>query len=217
MSYSTQNSLAAWLDGSAFVSNGEPAVWYHGTDTTDDFNIFASWSEGSIGFHFGSAPTASARLSTTRLPDDPDSLDGLRIIPVYCRAQRPLRLKDHHCWRIDRVASELTDLGLIEPEIEDEIAEGCDEFALFAAIEAAGYDCVLYANETESEGRFDDSLIVWRPELVKSVFAPDFRPAEVRIMPGLPDRSWDLERWKDNSDRLEAAIRSLAAPSPSPL
>ena len=212
MSNPNDTSLAAWLEGSAFVSDGQPIVWYHGTDTPEDFNIFAIWSEGSIGIHFGSAPTASARLSTTRLADDPDSLDGLRIIPVYCRAQRPLRLKDHHCWRIDRVASELADLGLIEPEIEDQIAEGCDEFALFAAIEAAGYDSVLYPNETESEGRLDDSLIVWRPELVKSVFAQTFYPQEPRIMPGLPDRTWDLERWTDNSERLEAALRALSAP-----
>jgi hypothetical protein len=211
-----QTDLSDWLDGSAFARHGAPTVWYHGTDVADDFNIFTTWGESSIGFHFGSAPTASARLSTTRLPEDLDDLDACRIIPVYCRAQRPLRLKDHHCWRIDRVAAELADLGLVSAEIEDHIAVGCDEFAVFAAIEAAGFDSVIYANETESEGRLDDSLLIWRPELVKSIFASIFNPADPRILPERPERSRDLQRWQTNRDLLNEAARRLTEIAPVP-
>ncbi|MGY3581433.1 hypothetical protein ACVIGB_000497 [Bradyrhizobium sp. USDA 4341] len=212
----TQN-LASWLEGSAFRRNGAPTVWYHGTDAPEDFNIFTTWGEGSIGFHFGSAPTASARLGATRLPGDPDDIEACRIIPVYCRAQRPLRLKDHHCWRIDRVAAELADLGLVNTEIEDYIADGCDEFAVFAAIEAAGFDSVIYANETESEGRLDDSLLIWRPELVKSIFASRFNVDDPRILPAHPERwrSRDLQRWQEKRDLLNEAARRLTEIAPT--
>jgi ADP-Ribosyltransferase in polyvalent proteins len=210
-----QSSLSSWLNGSAFMRDGAPTVWYHGTDVTEDFNIFTSWGESSIGFHFGSAPTASARLSTTRLPGDPDDHEACRLIPVYCRAQRPLRLKDHHCWRLDRVAAELADLGLVGAVIEDHIVDGCDEFAVFAAVEAAGFDSVIYANETESEGRLDDSLLIWRPELVKSVFASKFNPDDPRILPERPARSRDTQRWQENRDLLNEAARRLKEISPA--
>lgn len=209
--------LKAWLEGSAFVSDGKPMVWFHGTDAAEDFAVFTDWGEGSIGFHFGSAATASSRLSTTRLAGEPSEEDGCRIIPVYCRAQRPLRLRDHHCWRLDRVAAELADLGLISPEVEEEIADGCDEFAVFAAIEAAGYDCALYANETESEGRLDDSLLIWRPELVKSVYARQFELLDPRISPDGPVRARDHDRWRANTEMLEEAARRISAIAAVPM
>lgn len=201
----------AWFGRSAFLPAGVPTVWFHGTDAEEDFNVFTRWDESSIGFHFGSAPTAFGRLTSILSVDEMDIREGLRVLPVYCRAERPLRLRDHHTWRLDRVADELYDLGLASEAVVEEIAAGCDEYLLFAAIEAAGHDCVIYANETESAGRRDDSLIVWRPELIKGIHAAGFDRDDPRILPQRPVATDDLEAWRDNARCLVKAAERIAA------
>lgn len=196
------DGLEEWIAGSAFVGDdGKPVVWHHGTDA-EPFNIFAFAEEGSIGFHFGTRETAIARL------EDIDADVDARVIEVYCRAKRPLRLQDHFTWSLRSVVGELEDLGILVGDEGDEIIESCDDDLLFAYIERAGYDCIVYDNETERNG---DSLLVWRQELIKAVGSARFDKNDPRIDPSAEtdEEDWTLHRnWTEGLDR---AVQALAA------
>jgi len=63
MSMKERPGFRDWFGEGAFVnSDGRPTVFYHGTDTGADFNIFARTDEASIGFHFGDIATAECRI-----------------------------------------------------------------------------------------------------------------------------------------------------------
>lgn len=197
-----RQGFEAWIAGSAFVDgNGLPTVWCHGTDA-ERFNIFAFAEEGSIGFHFGSKATAERRL------DDIQADDDARIIEVHCRAKRPLRLRDHFTWTLRSIVGELEDLGILVGDEGDEIIDAGDDALLFASIERAGYDCIVYENETERNG---DSLLIWRQELIKAVGSSVFDMEDPRIDPSADtdEEDWALHRsWKAG---LERAVEALVA------
>lgn len=207
--------FAEWIAESAFrTPAGAATVFYHATDTDADFNIFARTDESSIGFHFGDLATAHRRLEQV----DPEG-DGLwgAIIPVVCNARKPLRLTDHHTWATRNVLGELYDMGIVNDAQFDFVEDSCDQYALFAAIELAGYDSVVYANETEGGEERTDSLIVWRAEALKGAYASRFDRADPGLVPGGPHVDEDFACWASVPGELEgfrAALVSLATAVP---
>lgn len=189
-----RSSAADWISGSAFVDeNGRPVVFYHGTDIDLPFNVFCQCGEGSIGFHFGSADTADTRLRQIR-QGDLDYDDGMSVIPVICRSTNPLRLSDLLCWGTREVINALVDADVMTvPEAEALLDDDdCDLETIYAYIEEAGHDSVVYRNWTE--GGTGDSLITWRPELLKSPFSCDFDRNDPRLLSQAATDPQDLRR-----------------------
>jgi len=203
--------LARWIEGSAFAPGGRPAVLFHGTDVHDDFNIFTRWGEGSIGFHFGTREAANARLDSIFQAAPPDEADGI-IIPVLCRASRPLRMRDLMLWDQDDIARELMRQGVLLSDEEcDHVVDSMSEATVFAAIEEAGYDCVVYGNECEHKAEVTDSVMVWRAELLKSPFADSFDPADPRLLPQRETSAGDYRDWERLGREIDEARRALAS------
>lgn len=67
---------------------------------------------------------------------------------------------------------------------------------LFAAIEEAGYDCVVYRNLCEAEAHAQDSILVWRADLLKSPFSNDFQIGDPRLLSQNETSADDLIEWE---------------------
>jgi len=157
-----------WFDGSRVVdASGQPRVVYHGTDA-EDFDVFDRTED--IGFHFGTPEQANARAVLGG--------ESGRVIPVYLRIRRPLRMPDLHDWAPDAVASELVSLGVVTPG-EADAAQLVDREQVRGWLAAKGYDGIVYANETEGGG--GDSYVVFDSSQVKSAYATRFRPGSPRF------------------------------------
>lgn len=201
-----------WFDGGVFLNpDGTPMTFYHGTDTGADFNIFARTDESSIGFHFGDLGAAHKRIDSMQF----DEFSGA-VIPVFCNAANPLRLTDHHTWSQRNVCGELYDLGILNDDQYDMVVGSYDEYAIFAAIELAGYDSVVYTNETEHAGTPADSVIVWRAEMVKGVYASRFEVGEPGLVPDVPHDPDDYECWETVPDAISGYRDKLLALAPRP-
>ena len=200
-----------WLEGSAFVVGGKPIVLYHGTDIQDPFNIFTRWEgEASIGFHFGTKEVANSRITEIFRMESPEERGGI-IIPVLCRARNPLRLPDQYMWDQWDVASALYKAGVLANEDEVEfVADSCSAEMLFAAIEEAGYDCVVYGNECEHKPEVTDSFVLWRSEFLKSPYAAGFDLADPRLLPQNPTPDADFREWERLSRDIDDQRRKLA-------
>lgn len=206
-------ALRAWIEGSAFAADGSPRLWYHGTDCEEAFNVFARYDESSVGFHFGAAEAANARLDAIFRMEDPAARGGA-LIPVICRARSPLRLPDLYTWEQDAVAGALLAAGIVDEREAEDIVDSCDEHMLFAAIERGGHDCVVYTNLCEHEAGAVDSLMLWRAELVKSPFAAGFDPDDPRILPQAATGAPDLRAWSERSEAIAEARLALARVPP---
>lgn len=194
-------AIAEWAEGGAFTEGPSPRLWLHGTDVDTPFNVFCRWEDFSVGYHFGGPEAANARLEAI---SDAGAATG-SIVPVYCRATRPLRLPDLYTWEQDAVVAALAEAGVLADGDEEDFVYGeASAESLFAALEESGYDCVVYANRCEHKERETDSLCVWRPELLKSPFASAFERDDPRLLPQNPTDERDL--------RASAAIgREIAA------
>lgn len=199
-----------WIADTAFRDeSGAPRVWHHGTDA-DDFNVFTRWDDASIGFHFGDLQTAQSRLATIyRMAEETEG----SIIPVLCRAANPLRLRDQFMWDLDDVAAALLAAGVLQSEDEvDFVVDSASVTMMFAAIEAAGHDCIVYRNLCEGDvAEGSDSLLVWRAEMLKHVDADAFDPEDPRILPQKPASEDDLGHWQQTAEEIEADGDALRA------
>lgn len=210
------NQIEAWAEGSYFADDGtgSPVRWFHGTDIDDQFNVFARCDEASLGFHFGTADAANDRLKQIEC-----LAEGGSIIPVYCRATSPLVLNDLYTWSQWDVASALCDAGILTDDEAEFVADSASAEMIYAAIEEAGYDCVLYGNLCEAKDSGQESLLIWRASLIKGVNSEIFDRDDPRILSQLPvsdeEMSWHsyLEREIDSSREELRAFRA-AAPAP---
>ncbi|MFK4705665.1 hypothetical protein ABIC83_002504 [Roseateles asaccharophilus] len=143
-------------------------IAYHATTAPTDFAKFEYTDD--IGFHFGSIATANRRLEQILDAGDPDDLNGARVLVCRLRLAKPLRLPDCHTWTPNNVTRALHRAGVIDDQRRDDmLAEGyLDQEVFRAVVEAAGYDSVVYANETEGGG---DSYIALRPEQIDFAIA----------------------------------------------
>lgn len=150
-----------WFADSCVVdADGKPLVVYHGTAAVDDFSEFAPMAD-NLGSHFGTSVHASVRR---------EGAGSHRVIPVYLKIKNLLRLNDPetNLWANAIVAEQLIVKGLLEKEQWDELSDYAPDergLELIDAIEEAGYDGVVYANEREGYG---DSYIIFDPTTIKS-------------------------------------------------
>jgi hypothetical protein len=151
-----------WFDGSKV-----PRPVYHAT--RQDFSAFDT-SLSDLGAHFGNLAQANKIATGMRL----GNRDGTQIMPVWLSIKNPLRLKDVGSFHADGIAVQLERKGIlpkgdgkrIEREIDGDwtLRKKYDPI-IKAAIEAAGYDGVVYANTQEAAG---DSYIAFDPTQIKS-------------------------------------------------
>jgi len=211
------DGLKSWASGSYFKDHdGMLQRWFHGTDADEPFNIFAHCDDASLGFHFGSAAAANDRLSQISVDDD--DFAG-NIIPVFCRAANPLVLADLYTWGQWSVASALRDCGILAEDEAEFVAGSTSAEMIYAAIEEAGYDCVLYTNACESRDTGEMSLMIWRAALVKGIHSLEFEKEDPRILSQLPvsddERRW-FEYREAEIDRCREELRALRFPHLAP-
>mgnify|MGYP001428722723 CR=1 FL=1 len=197
-----------WADGSAFNEGGMPRLWMHGTNVTEPFNVFTRWEDFSVGFHFGGPEAANDRAQNIHDEILGEDFDGV-IIPVFCRATNPLRIPDLYTWEQHRVASALIDAGVIDEGEAEFLEESASAEMIFAILEEAGYDSLVYGNLCEHKEEVTDSICVWRAELLKSPFASSFDRDDPRLMPQLPTDERDMEMWRAMSGSIEAEKEAL--------
>lgn len=154
----------------------KPILAFHGTNA-DDFELFEYTED--VGFHFGSIEAANKRIEQMLQHADEDCVEGARVLPCLLHIQRPLRLPDCHTWSTQNVLGELWRAGLLSDKQHDELAgDGYLDAEMFREIvENAGYDSVVYANETEGGG---DSYIILRAEHVRFALSQPPAPAPAR-------------------------------------
>lgn len=186
-------------------------LWHHATDTESPFTIFCRQDEASIGFHFGSHPAARERHAIMHRMEDPTIRPTLGfMVSTLVRLRSPLRMRDKFCWDLDQVTSELVAQDVIDGATEETILDAADTQALFAAIELAGHDGILYANETEGvhDGR-SDSVLVWRASSIRSVHCACFDLDDPRLCPTMARSDDDVLWWRRNEDDIERWKRAF--------
>lgn len=144
---------------------------------------------GDIGFHFSSTPDAANLRAGDPEGDDPNWRDPMypysrqhaRVYPVRLLIRNPLRLPDLYQWESKNIKGALLDAGYTREELDRlfPMDTMVDQESLYAALQAHGYDSIVYKNEVEYTGDEEnaaDSYIVFRPEQIKSVFNPAPNP-----------------------------------------
>lgn len=123
-------------------------------------------NKSGLGTHFGTERAAQER----REKHQTGGADW-EIRSFDLDVQNPLRMKDIWIWDdAERVRDQLYFRGVLLLRDVAAIEAGQPAWeVLRAAIERAGYDCIVYRNETEGGG--DDSYIVWRSEKIRRVGA----------------------------------------------
>lgn len=211
------DGLKSWAAGSYFSDpDGMLQRWFHGTDAEEQFNIFAHCDDASLGFHFGSAAAANDRLSQISVDDE--GFAG-SIIPVFCRATNPLVIADLYTWGQWSVASALRDSGILTEDEAEFVTDSASAEMIYAAVEEAGYDCILYTNACESRDSGEMSLMIWRAALVKGVHSLEFDREDPRILSqhsaSDDERSW-FEHREAEIDRCREELRALRCSHQAP-
>ena len=113
-------------DSKVVNADGTPRVVYHGT--TKDFDVpktsFKREEYAKFGFHVGTEEAANTRLVQT----DGLEAQGANIMPVYVRAENPLRMDENRLgrWGIDDIMSavmekaERGEIDGISPDVIDD-------------------------------------------------------------------------------------------------
>lgn len=152
-----------WFAGSKVVDHaGQPKVMYHRTDV--DFDTFDP-SFGDLGSHFGTSE------QTNNLRDGWFAI-GERTLAVYLSIKNPLRLYDDGHFSSEYVAPQLAEKGMIDAATSQRIVDmsngslnrSAAEEEIRSIITQAGYDGVVYENETEGVG---DSWIALNSTQIK--------------------------------------------------
>lgn len=172
------SEFRSWFGSSKIVdANGNPMIKYHGT--VADFNEF---TKGDIGYHVGTESQANYRLKSLNIvrggkPGQTEA--GANIMPLYVKAENPLRMSDVGEWEnpiaIYEEEKELFDelsikAGYEEGELEGQMndaAEALDDLPddqsfkddtlegkvamemLVDIIKRNGYDSIVYENYGE--------------------------------------------------------------------
>lgn len=204
----TLQEFEAWNHGNRLVDeSGMPKVWYHGTDADADFNVFTQWGEGSIGFHAGPLEAAETRIAQMTEGFEDEQGNGT-VIPMYIRALNPLVMDDLYTWSTQAIVSELLRLEVIDESGAEFLDENFDCSYIYAVLERAGCDCVLYENKTEGAGQ---SIFFWHAQQAKSVFATSYGIADPRLNPAAEARKDDLSAWIGNERDIAEAKKEYDA------
>lgn len=160
-----------WFGESKVVDDdGNPLVVYHATNAT--FDAFSPQPGADIGFHFGTIDQATERLVRNRpwFTEDQDGvrrhratgqvLEGEQFLPVYLSIKNPLTVTDPGYFSAydEDFVFDLRGSGI-------DVTPGDSNESVISAIEAAGYDGLVYENEGEGEGV---SYVAFHPWQIKS-------------------------------------------------
>jgi hypothetical protein len=143
---------------------GRPITVYHGTNIPFDRFEYTE----DIGFHFGTLETARTRLDQIGWDGIVD--DDRLIMSVNLLMKNPLRLPDLLTWKPSAVLNALRDAGVITQEVADEFDGEVDIDFVREALDAAGYDGIVYQNATEGGG---DSYIALDADRVRLLSVTD--------------------------------------------
>lgn len=176
-----------WFGDSKVVdADGKPLVVYHGNAfLRKDIKVFRTNSE--LGAHFGSLDQAEMFADGGAKP---------RIIKAYLRIKNPLRVLDAGAFDGSGITGQLRDLGVLDAKqyaaaVKLENSDALTPF-LQKAIEAKGYDGVVYLNRREGPDFFgpdgysgddiyamsDNELLAEFPDARDSYIA--FRPEQIK-------------------------------------
>ena len=134
------DAFKRWFNDSKVVdSNGKPLVVYHSTNALP-------WGANNIGFSAFITDTSEggAHFGTKDQANSFGAGANRRIMPVYLSLKKPLRLVDAGSFEAEYLAPQLADMGIID-SYEDIITTKDAQ----KAIEAAGYDGIIYLNRRE--------------------------------------------------------------------
>lgn len=195
-----------WHDwSSGWITN----LWYHASDAQKPFAIFCNSDEGSIGYHAGTHEAALHRHNEIFRMEDPRKRpwEGY-LLPLIIRHRKAYRVSDLYDWRLDKLTSHLIEDGIITEFQEDQILKYCDPLGAFAALEVAGFDAILYANQCEGV-KGEDSILVWRPENIRLAHAQAFHERSPLLCPSLRPSKWELTHWDNHSCDISEWIDRL--------
>jgi len=148
-------------------------VVYHGSRSATLFDSFDP-ARSDLGVHLGSLDQALYRIV---MKGDPQPIDHGSIFPLWFKVSNLLRLKDTGSFHSDAIADQLARKKIIPKALAKEIiAAGKHDWRsrkiydpiVRDAIIKAGYDGVVYRNETEGAG---DSWIAFHPQQLKSAIS----------------------------------------------
>jgi hypothetical protein len=206
-----RQEVGEWMGDGVFVGDdGRAAIFFHGTDVAEPFNVFARSEDHSLGFHFGSMEAANDRLDQIYRMAPADENEGL-VIPVYCRASNPLRLADQYTWEQVPVVCALVAAGIVSDDEADFIIDTASAEMIFAVIEEAGFDCIVYRNQCEAVSAGHDSLLVWRAELLKSPYSLRFDRNDPSLLSQNETNPDDIAQWEWLADSIETCKGELRA------
>jgi len=206
-----------WFGTSEVVDeNGEPRVMYHAT-----FSPFTTFRVDHLGdeyhrfgFHVGPEDAAMMRIEVKLAESARDrvkeSRDKARLMPLYVRAEAPLRLDENRTgrWGVDDVMAALMQKadsegidGVSDDMLDDyhedalvlpksggrlwadhhEFRDGERSAILINFLRELGYDSIIYQNEFEGGG---DSYLLLDPRQVKSATdnAGTYDPSDPSIL-----------------------------------
>lgn len=183
----------SWFGDSKVVNRrGNPRIMYHGTENTDFTAFDLAYTQGQLGFHFGTKGQAENIYGD----EEPD-----RIIPVYLSIKNPLRLEDKGGWQGEDVVE------MVNEAIGSKLSPSASDTAIRRAIIKAGYDGVVYLNEFETppeeSGKNNDSYIAFFPSQIKSATdnVGTFDPTN-------PDIRFRVDQ-NEEQDRVESARKTF--------
>lgn len=205
-----RDNFIAWFGASKIKSaSGVPLRVFHITGSHfQSFNTNLS----DLGAHFGTLAQADQRVP-------PLGNSDANMIVAYLSIQNPIRLKDVGSFHADGVALQLEKKGLLPKGEGKRMHRAADanwrlrkEFdpRIKAALKAAGFDGVVYANAQEGKG---DSYIVFDPTQIKSVYGNS--GAFSRSDPDFCDRAaWLCEELQTRAEKARnfLNVASLSLP-----
>jgi hypothetical protein len=156
------------LESLSPISVFPPILGYHATTAAEDFDRFEYTED--VGYHFGSIETANNRLEQIADSEDEDAFKNARVIPCWLHISRPLRLHDCFTWESRDTMLALQKAGVLTGSQFDELWDDgfLDQEMFREIVERAGYDSIVYANQTEGGG---DSYIVLDPDRIHFALA----------------------------------------------
>ena len=109
--------FARWFGASKVVdAEGKPLVVYHGTDA-DWMEFDDSRALSSMGLHVGTPEQVDAVRFTGGTKEDLGAtrpLDGQRVMPLYVKIDKPLRMEDGGDWYPWRIVDNLASRALVD-------------------------------------------------------------------------------------------------------
>ena len=205
-----------WFGDSKVVDKkGKPLVVYHGTEA--QFTAFDKrYVRDQLGFHFGTKGQAK------RAPSGKGK--GSHVDAYWLSIQNPLRVRDEGSWTTEAAVEAINQAAGLR------IRYGARDAEIVRALQAAGYDGIVYANRFEYGGDKDfgkDSWIVFEPTQIKSATSnigtfdpqdPDIRNPAVAA----PAKAKDLtktaafKRWFGDSKVVDKKGKPLVVYHGSP-